>query len=263
MRKYFYIFKTELMTNLNYVFNILVGFIGYLIHILIFFYLWNYMYNDSSQIINGYSKFQMVWYVIITEILWITLGGRGFCRKVNEDVKSGNITYNLNKPYSYIGYLFSSKLGEISLKLVFYFIGGLLLGILFLHKLPSLTLIQVVLIIISSLLATCINIFLIMFIGLFAFFVEDTNPFYWVYSKIILIFGTLFPIEYFPKVLRPLLNFSPIYVVSYGPAKMFVNFNYLEFCKIILAQIIYIVITYLLCLLVYKKGVKRLNVNGG
>ena len=263
MRKYFYIFKTELMSNLNYVFNVLFSFIGYFIHILVFFYLWNYIYSDSSQIINGYSKSQMIWYVIITEVIWSVLAGRSFCRKISEDVKSGNITYNLNKPYSYIGYLLSSKLGEMSIGFVLYFIGAIILGLLFLGSMPNINVIQFIIVLISCLLASIISVFLIIAIGLFAFYIEDTGPFYWVYSKVILIFGTIFPIDFFPKIIRGLLSYSPIYVVSYGPAKLFVNFNYLESIKILIAQIIYIIITYLLCLLIYKKGEKRLNVNGG
>ena len=33
-----------------------------------------------NELINGYSMHQMVWYVIITEILWMTLGGRKLCK---------------------------------------------------------------------------------------------------------------------------------------------------------------------------------------
>ena len=73
MRKYLYIFKTEIMSNLQYIFNILVGFIGYFIMLFIFLNLWNYIYDDPNQIINGYTKNQMIWYVIITEILWSIL----------------------------------------------------------------------------------------------------------------------------------------------------------------------------------------------
>ena len=36
-----------------------------------------------------------------------------------------------------------------------------------------------------------------------------------------------------------------------------------KFITILISQIIYIIIGYLLCLFIYKKGVKRLNVNGG
>ena len=170
MRKYFYIFKTELMSNLNYVFNVLFSFIGYFIHILVFFYLWNYMYSDSSQIINGYSKSQMIWYVIITEVIWSVLAGRSFCRKISEDVKSGNIIYNLNKPYSYIGYLLSSKLGEMSISFVLYFIGAIILGLLFLGSIPNINVIQFIIVLISCLLASIISVFLIIAIGLFAFY---------------------------------------------------------------------------------------------
>ena len=111
--------------------------------------------------------------------------------------------------------------------------------------------------------AIVINTLLVTFIGLFSFIIEDANPFYWLYSKLILVLGTTFPIEYFPKFIRGILSYSPIYVVSYGPAKLFVNFSWDSFIHIIIADIIYFFISYILCTLIYKKGVKKLNVNGG
>ena len=36
MKKYLYIFKSEIMSNLQYAFDIFVGFIGYAVHIFIF-----------------------------------------------------------------------------------------------------------------------------------------------------------------------------------------------------------------------------------
>ena len=78
-----------------------------------------------------------------------------------------------------------------------------------------------------------------------------------------LILGTIFPIEFFPKAIQKFLNFSPIYANSYGPAKLFVNFNLNEFGTVIVSQIFYIFIGYLICFLIYKKGVRRLNANGG
>ena len=53
------------------------------------------MYDDPTQVINGYTKNQMIWYVIITEILWMTVGGRKLCKKISDDVKGGNIAYNI------------------------------------------------------------------------------------------------------------------------------------------------------------------------
>ena len=95
MRKYLFIFKSEVMTNLQYAFDMLLGFVSYVIHIFIFLNLWRYIYSDSSQLINGYNVKQMIWYVIITELLWSSISGRGLCRKICEDVRSGNIAYNI------------------------------------------------------------------------------------------------------------------------------------------------------------------------
>ena len=79
----------------------------------------------------------------------------------------------------------------------------------------------------------------------------------------ILVLGTLFPIEFFPEAVQSVLKYSPVYVVSYGPARMFVNFSWNDVVTIVVAQLIYIFIAYLLCYLIYKKGVRKLNVNGG
>ena len=206
---------------------------------------------------------QMIWYVIITEILWISLGGRKLCHKISDDVRGGNIAYNINKPYNYIGYSLATHLGDVSLKFAAYALLGMITGFIFLGSFPSLNFLEILGVILSAILATIINTLLITAIGLFSFYIEDANPFYWLYSKLILVVGTIFPIEYFPKMIQPVLSYSPIYVVSYGPAKLFVDFNSKNFISIIIAQIIYIIIGYLMCSLMYKKGVRKLNVNGG
>ena len=263
MRKYIYIFKSELMSSINYVFNIFSRVVGYIFMMFVFVNLWKYIYMNPSEIINNYTMNQMIWYVIVTELLWYTLDGRKFCNKIINDVRSGNLVYNMNKPYNYINYLLFSHLGESSIKLAIYTIAGMTAGLVFLREIPALTIFSSLAVILTGILAVIINSLLIIFIGLFSFIVEDSSPFYWLYSKFMIVLGTIFPIEFFPKILQKFMSFSLIYAGSYGPARLFVNFNSSEFLSILIAQIIYIIIGYLLCFLVYQKGVRRLNVNGG
>lgn len=263
MKKYLFIYKTEVMSNLQYIFNILVGFIGYFIMMFIFLNLWKYIYSDPNEVINGFTMNQMIWYIIITEILWSTVSGRKFCHKIANDVKGGNIAYNINKPYNYIGYSLFNHLGACTVKGFMYTVLGIIVGYAFLGSFPSLNIFSILAVLLTCILATVISTLLIIFVGLFSFIIEDSTPFYWLYSKIILLFGTIFPIEYFPKVVQPILKFSPVFAVNYGPAKLFVDFSFNTFIVVVIAQIIYIIIAYTLCALVYKKGVKRLNVNGG
>ena len=95
MKKYLYIVKMQMMSNLQYVFNTVFGFIGYFVMLFILFNVWQYLYSDPNELINGYNMAQMTWYVIITELLWMTLGGRRLCREISNEVKSGSITYKI------------------------------------------------------------------------------------------------------------------------------------------------------------------------
>ena len=263
MRKYFYIYKSELMTNLQYAFDMVFGFISYLLMIFIFMNLWQYMYSDPSQLINGYNQNQMIWYVIITEIVWTCLEGRKLCKKISSDVRSGNIAYNINKPYNYVEYALFNHLGTVTVRFLIGTILGIGFGLLFLQQIPALTILQILGVLLTSLFAILINMFLLISIGLLSFFIEDSNPFYWLYSKMIIVIGVVFPIEFFPKIIQPILRYSPIYAVCYGPAKLFVQFSTGQFIEVLITQIIYLIISFSICHLIYKKGVRKLNVNGG
>ncbi len=263
LKKYIHILKAELMTSLQYLPNTAFGVFTFFIFVYIMFMVWQYIYSNPQELINGYSITQMTWYLLVTEILFTSLGGRRFCKEICKDVKSGNITYNLNKPYSYVFYALFKHLGSMVLKFIVDIIIGVALGFILIQSMPEQTVLSVILVLVTCFLAELISIFLIIAIGLLSFFIEDANPFYWLYSKMILIFGTFFPIEFFPEYIRGILRYSPIYVISYGPARLFVNFDINEFINILIAQIIYIFISYGICSFLYAKGSKRLNVNGG
>lgn len=263
MRKYLSIYKSEVMSTISYFFNILFHAIGYIVMIFIFFNLWNYMYDDPQKLINGYSKEQMIWYVILTEIIWSAVGGRQLCKRICNDVKGGNIAYVMNKPYSYINYILASHLGETTVKAFITTIIGIGMGFIFFKSIPNISILGLIIVFISSFLAVVISTLFVTFIGLFSFIIEDANPFFWLYSKIILVLGTLFPIEFFPGILGTIMKFSPIYVTCYGPAKLFVDFDIQNAFYILSAQVIYLGIAWSMCYLLYRKGVRKLNVNGG
>ena len=84
-----------------------------------------------------------------------------------------------------------------------------------------------------------------------------------MYDKLILVIGTLFPIEMFPEVIRPIIKCTPIFVVTYGPAKLIIDFSFENFIQILIAQLMYLLILFFIVVILYEKGVKKLNVNGG
>lgn len=60
MRKYIYIYKSELMSTLQYMLNILFRLINFSLLVFIFMNLWSYIYDNPNELINGYSKSQIL-----------------------------------------------------------------------------------------------------------------------------------------------------------------------------------------------------------
>lgn len=263
MKKYIVIFKATLIESLQYIMNIILGFITFFIVLLVFLKLWQYIYTDGDHLIAGYSLNQMIWYVIITEIMWFGSRNKTLTSQISNDIKSGTIAYGINKPYHYIFYMIARNLGEIVIKFFLFLFAGIVIGYLFVGELPNFNPIHLPLIALLIFAGIMINSFLQMAISVLSFWIEDSTPFQWIYDKLIIVLGILFPIEMFPLWAQPIIKALPIYVVNYGPAKLVIDFSMGMFFRVLLAQSIYFVISLTLLTGLYQKGVKKINVNGG
>jgi ABC-2 type transport system permease protein len=263
MRKYLFILKATLIESLQYVMNIFLGFITFFIILFVFMNLWDYIYSDSANLISGYSKQQMIWYVILTEIIWFGMRNQTLSFQISNDIKSGSIAYSINKPYHYITYIVAKHLGEIAVKAVLFVTAGFVIGYCFLGSLPEIKLYRLPLLLLSLALGMLINTFLKMSISVLSFWIEDSTPFHWLYDKMIIVLGIMFPVEVFPLWAQPAIRYSPIFVVTYGPAKLVIDYHSRMALTVQSAQGIYLVLSLTVLLLLYRKGVKKLNVNGG
>ncbi len=263
MKKYAIIYKAVLMENLQYALQITMGFCSYFIMIFVMVHLWRYMYQSPGSLIAGYTKEQMIWYVIATETIWFGARSATVSRQAAADIRSGNIAYMVNKPYHYPLYILAKYTGEWSIQLPLYVAFAALVGtgmVGGLHRMHPVGLLAVAL---AVMLGVTINGVFKLCISLLSFWVEDSVPFQWLYDKLILVVGTIFPMEIFPAALQPVLKLTPVYTVCYGPAKLLVDFGADTFGEILLAQSVYLAAGGVLLCFLYRKGVKKLYVNGG
>lgn len=263
MRKYTVIYKSVLMENFQYAANIAMGFIGYFIMIFVFINLWNYMYDNPQDLIAGYTKEQMIWYVMITEMIWFSAQSLTITRQVATDIRGGNIAYSMNKPYHYTLYILSRYSGEWSIRLPICSLFTLVIGNTMVGNLPHFHPAMLLAIAPCIILGITIHALFKLCISLFSFWIEDSTPFQWIYNKLILVVGTIFPIEIFPDKLQSLFKLTPIYTVCYGPAKLVVDFSVEKCLEVLSAQILYLSAGCMLMLFIYGKGGKKLYVNGG
>lgn len=263
MKKYAVIYRSVLMENLQYAVNIAFGFISYFIFIFVFICLWNYMYASPGELIAGYTKEQMIWYVMITEGMWFGTRSATVTRQAATDIRNGNIAYLMNKPYHYTLYVLTKYTAEWGIRLPMYAALSISMGLTMVGRLPGFRPISLLATVPVILLGITINAVFKLSISLISFWIEDSNPFQWLYDKMLLVIGTIFPVEIFPTALQPFFKLTPIYTVCYGPAKLVVDFSWEKFLEIAAAQMIYLAIGCGLMFFLYGKGVKKLHVNGG
>ena len=171
MKKYLFIFKTEFINSLQYVTNFLIGSFSLVLILYIYLNLWTYLYSDPSSLINGYSLTQMVWYVLFTEAIWSCVKGRKIVAEIAGDVKSGNVAYQLNKPYNYINYIISKTFATFTFKLFIILPASLVLGTIVIGNIPNFNLLGCLLAILTGIIGTIINILICITLGLISFFI--------------------------------------------------------------------------------------------
>lgn len=256
MRKYLEIFKFNLKMQTKFKANYIFSLFSFTMHILVFSALWGYLFKD--KLILGYSKSELIWYVIIGEFIIYTTTHN--FKRISEMVKSGDIANMLTKPVNFTLYLFAEELSSI-VKIVVNLIFAIVLGVLMAGTVEF-TLIKVIAVACSMFFGTLMIMLIEIAIGLLAFITEENEPFYLLISKAMLIF-VFTPLDFFNQGIQNVMRCLPTTYVVYPSAKLFVHFDKAEALPLIIGQVISLVFIVLVVKLLSMKGVKNINVNGG
>ncbi|WP_170311631.1 ABC transporter permease [Vallitalea okinawensis] len=262
LSKYVYMVKLKIAEAITYAFDFAGRSVFFAFIILIYLMLWQTIYGDGKVEIEGFTLNMMIWYLIVTEM--VTLSNIAIHQDVAEDVKSGQIAYMLSKPYSYIGYQFTNFFGRSSIRLLINTVIGISIGLLLVGPLENFKLYSIPFIILSIILGMTLDFTITLCLSLSAFWVEENAPFRWIYQKLVFTLGgMLMPIDLFPVWLQDLVRYLPFTYVTYAPAKTAVDFSFAAYGTVLCIQGLYILLFIGISLLIYRKGVRALNVNGG
>ena len=261
MKKYLSIFKYSLKTNMIFLFDYLFSTVSFAIHMLVFNFLWDYILKDGS--VYGYNKTELIWYIVAAE--FITYGVTIFYKKISEMVKDGTIANMLIKPINLITYFLFEQSANV-LKIFINFIAGIIIGTLMTiengHIALEVSTISILFFIISSMFSFIIAAMIQVSLGFVSFFMEEVRSLWFIIQKaqLLLVF---IPIEFYSGIIQKILLFLPTTYMIYAPARILVKFNFETSVMLIVSQIFMIFIMLLIAVILYKKGVKRINVNGG
>ena len=264
MNKYLSIYRTSFKQESKTLANSISSVVSFVIIIYIFCQLWGYIYSSGGgTVIKGYTLNMMIWYLIAAEVLMYAVRARAVTRAFSNDIKSGRIAYQLNKPYNYYFYQVFSEMGKIMWKLVFLLPTAIIIGIVLLGPMEGFSFLYVIPIVVSLLLAALLTSIIYGAIGLLCFWIEDATPFTWIFQKFQMILGLFFPPEFFPNWVQPIITYGPIYAIMSGPCKLLSNFSWELFLNVSISQAIWIAVFIGLGLIMFKSGTKKVNVHGG
>lgn len=262
LQKYLAVMRVSVANNLAYVREVLFRALFLIALIFIFGELWRTTFAArGSNLLSGFSVNDMIWYLVMAEIMATSLPA--LTRRIDQEVRSGQLAYLLGRPCSYVLYNFAQYLGE---RLVRMFVNALVAAAvaLLLVGPPHLTWMGAAAWPFVAFLAMCIDFVAYFSIGLLAFWTENTDSFSLIFNRMTLVLGgVLAPLEIFPQPLRAIAQALPFSAILYGPARTLVHFELSRFLGLLWQQGITLTIGSVLLLLFYRVAVRRVNINGG
>lgn len=256
MKKYFEIFKYSLKMNLTFIYDYVFSAISFAIHMIVFNCLWDFILKDGTM--YGYDRPTLIWYIIIAE--FITYGASRFYKKISDMVKDGTIANLLIKPMNFLVYVWFEQSADL-VKVVVNAVTAIILGLTMAGKI-EITAVQMIFFVISCVLSFLISNAIQFIIGLIAFYIEETRSVFFVVQKLqfLLVFV---PIDFYGEVIQKVLMFVPTTHMIYAPGLIFTRYNIETAIAAILMQLIMFTILMASTVVLYRKGVKKINVNGG
>jgi len=261
MKKYASIFKTQVINSLAYPGEILWRSLAILIFLWVFTFLWRVAYaNADTDTLVGLTLQDTLWYLMLAET--IELSRPRFAQAIAQSVKDGSIAYLLSKPYDFLLYQMSVNAGDTIFRFILTITFGSTLVWYMAGPPPDPRGWPLTLIAIAA--GWVINFCLTALIGLAAFVTEEVAPFEWIYQKFIFILGgMMIPIDFYPEWLQAISRATPFAYIMYGPARLFVDPSPERFLTLLAGQMIWIFSLGLIVTLLYRRGLRRLAINGG
>ncbi len=262
LQKYMAVLRVSIANNLAYLMEVFFRALLLVVLVFILGQLWRTTFSARGAVrLSGFSISEMVWYLVAAETIAMSLPT--LTRRIDQEVRSGQLAYLLGRPCNYVLYHFAQYLGERLVRLGMNAVVGAVLALLIVG-LPHFIWMGMVAWPLVVFLALCIEFVAYMTIGLLAFWTENTDSFALIFSRLTLVLGgVLAPLEIFPQPLRSIAQALPFSTILYGPSRTLVHFELDRFVALLGQQVLVLAVGALVLFMVYQVAIRRVNINGG
>lgn len=184
---------------------------------------------------------------------------------LQDKIRDGSITNEFLKPVNFVFRMLSENAGEGIFKVLFNFVPAFVFTIFYTRLCPPENPWNLVVMMVSVILGYLI-------LWLISFIVQTWS--FWLFSVwgiitiknvfVRILSGTLLPIWFMPPVLRKMISFTPFEFIYFTPVQIYLGeISGMEILKGMGIQAVWIIVLGVIANVFWKKGVKKLVVQGG
>ncbi len=262
MRTYAEFAIKKFQNKMAYRLEFFMGIVNTIITIVVYLCIYKALYGGAAEV-DGVS------YAMVATNFVISLG-LSHAFEYNEmflqdKVHDGSITNEFLKPVNFIFRLLSENIGEGIFKIVFNFLPALVFTLLYTELCPPKSVLHFV----AMLVSVCLGYLILWLLG----FIVQTWSF-WLFSVwgimtiknvfVKILAGTLIPLWFMPPVIRKIIAFTPFESIYFTPIQIYLGeIQGMELLSKLVVQLLWIAVLGLVANFFWKKGVKKLVVQGG
>ena len=201
-----------------------------------------------------------VWYIAITE--WVVFAAPIVMLEMEEDIRRGDVAYQIARPASWLGARFAHGLGMLAVRAPVML--AIAFGTAWLFAGPPDNPAALALGVAFGLVAAVVMTLFHVAIGVAAFWLGDIAPAYWIWQKLLFVLGgLLLPLTFYPDAFVLVAKLTPFPALLAGPASLATGAPLMSLGVLTLTLAFWASLGWVVAHTMFRRAVKQLYVNGG
>lgn len=263
MQTYLKLISKSFQRSITYRLEYYVSLLNAFMYIFIFTSVWKTVSKEHPNSLGVWNEDALVQYAIISTIVKVSFGRNESL--LTSKIKSGDIAYDLLKPYNLLLYYAADSIGVSLFQTFARSFPLLVLSFALLGKIPFIETINLIKFLLVYLLAFGIFLCFGFMISSLAFFFTEVFSFMILYSALVAIFsGSVIPVNILPELFQKFVSYTPFpYLYFYPTAVLLGTKIHFTYSELLLNYLIQLCILFSISYFVYMLGIRKVEYAGG
>lgn len=265
LTKYTSLIAMNLRKRVQYPFDFVTTFLQAAVQMSVLYAIWIQVFADTGTI-GGLSRREMITYLFLSQILLVIYGFKNAPdRLISQNIKSGDISLDLIKPLRFTSARLFENIGDTLMNVFYAVVLGIALYLIFPAFHAPAGIAAFLLFIISTVLSYMTEFCISAITGFFTFYTMNFWGLHYAKKAVVdFLSGALVPLTLFPLWAQSIFNYLPFKNIIYIPVMIYMGkYSLLQSVYQIAFQLIWTAVLWLLAEGVYKRAVRRIEINGG